>query len=355
MLENPLFYQLFEIESSTYTYLLADQDTKEAILIDPVLETIDRDLKLISELGLKLTYVFDTHIHADHITSAGKIRELTNAKTCVSKHSGVQCADILLSEGDALRFGRHTLKVLETPGHTNSCLTYVIGDKLFTGDTLLIRGNGRTDFQQGSAEKLYVSIQKLFKLTGEFTVYPAHDYRGQTKTTLELEKKFNPRIGHGKTKAEFIKAMSELELAHPKKIMEAVPANMTCGNKSNRIIETSLDSGIPETSVEFLSQKLETIQKTVRLIDVRTPEEFSGELGHIKGATLVTLGGDLKNYLEKLDRADEIIFICRSGVRSGQATQQSIEMGFKFTANLKGGMLRWNELNYPAEQQRAQR
>lgn len=278
MLKNPLFYQLFELESSTYTYLLADEDTKEAVLIDPVLETLDRDLKLVSKLGLKLVYVLDTHVHADHITSAGKIREITKTKTCVSKNSGVRCADVLLSDGDELRFGRHTLKVLETPGHTNSCLTYIIGDKLFTGDALLIRGNGRTDFQQGSAEKLYDSIQKLFNLTGDFTVYPAHDYIGQTKTTIELEKKFNPRIGNGKSKAEFVKTMSQLKLANPKKIMEAVPANIVCGNNKNTI-ETTLNSGIPETSVEFLYKKLETIQNTVRLIDVRTPEELNYPTG----------------------------------------------------------------------------
>lgn len=347
---DPLFYQMYETESSTYTYLLADQTTKEAIIIDPVLETIDRDLKLIAELDLKLIYVLDTHIHADHITSAGKIREITNVKTCVGKNSASQCADVLLKEGDELRFGQHTVKALETPGHTDGCMTYMVGNKLFTGDALLIRGNGRTDFQQGSPEKLYDSIHKLFDLKGDFTVYPAHDYKGQTKTTLELEKKFNPRIGGGKSKAEFVKIMSELKLANPKKIMEAVRANMACGHIQNsRTIVPVLKNGIPEISVEQLHEKLDSAKNKMLLIDVRTPEEFTGELGHIKGTLLKTLGIDLSTYLQKLDRTEEIIFICRSGARSGQATQESLDMGFRFTANMTGGMIRWNELNYPIE------
>jgi sulfur dioxygenase len=229
MNEKPLFYQMFEQESSTYTYLLADQDTKEAVLIDPVLETIERDLKLIEELNLKLLYVLDTHIHADHITGADLIRKRTGVKTCVSKNAGVSCADILLEDGQEIKFGKHTITALATPGHTDSCITYKVGDMLFTGDTLLIRGNGRTDFQQGSSEKLYDSIQRLFNLNGEYVVYPAHDYKGQTKTTIELEKKYNPRIGSGRSKAEFVKIMSELKLDNPKKIMEAVSANMVCG------------------------------------------------------------------------------------------------------------------------------
>lgn len=227
--QSPLFYQLFELESSTYTYLLADQATKEAILIDPVLETAERDLKLISELGWRLLYILETHVHADHITGAHVIREKTKAQVGVSQHAGVSCADLHLKDGQTLQFGRHQIKIFETPGHTNSCLTYLIENMLFTGDTLLIRGNGRTDFQQGSAETLYNSIQRLFALPQDYVVYPAHDYKGQTKTTLALEKQFNPRIGGGKTKEEFIQIMNNLKLSQPKKINEAVPANLACG------------------------------------------------------------------------------------------------------------------------------
>lgn len=348
MKEKPIFYQLFEHESSTYTYLLADTQTKEAILIDPVFEMVDRDVKLITELDLKLKYVLDTHIHADHVTAAGMLREKTGAKTCVSQHSGSPCADILLFEGDELRFGEHTLKVLETPGHTNGCLTYLVDDMLFTGDALLIRGNGRTDFQQGSSEKLYNSLQKIFNLGKDFTVYPAHDYRGQTKTTVELEKKFNPRIGGGKSKEEFIKIMGELNLANPKKIMEAVPANMACGYIKNVLpVNTFEKNGILETTAEELFRAVD--KKELLLIDVREASEFTGDLGHIKNSKLVTLGNDLKNFLEGLDRSEEIIFICRSGNRSAQAAHLSQEMGFKFAINLSGGLLHWNELNYPVE------
>lgn len=233
MSKELIFYQLFEQESSTYTYLLADPESKEAVIIDPVLETINRDLKLIQELELKLKFVLDTHVHADHITAAALLRERTGAKTAIGKHSGVKCADRLLGEGNQIKFGKYIIEIIETPGHTNGCLTFKLENKLFTGDALLIRSNGRTDFQQGSAEKLYQSIHKLFNLEGDFTVYPGHDYKGQTKTTLSLEKKFNPRIGGGKSKEEFTQTMASLKLAHPKKMQQAIPSNLICGQRQD--------------------------------------------------------------------------------------------------------------------------
>lgn len=230
MRASSLFYQLFEHESSTYTYLIADPSTKEAALIDPVLETVDRDLKLVEELGLTLKYVLDTHVHADHITGAGEIRARTGAKSAVSEGAHVGCVDISLCDGDDLFLGGLKITAVATPGHTDSCMSFIFDGRVFTGDTLLIRGTGRTDFQQGSSEKLYQSVhEKLFKLPDETQVYPAHDYRGQTVSTIGLEKKFNPRLGAGKSKEEFIKIMSELKLANPKKIHEAVPANLACG------------------------------------------------------------------------------------------------------------------------------
>lgn len=225
-----IFYQMFETETSTYTYLLADAATKEAILIDPVLETAQRDLALIAELGLKLVYVLDTHIHADHVTGAGFIRDQTGAKTAVGEGAKVTCVDISLKDGQELSFGSHAVKAIATPGHTDSCTSFYADGMVFTGDALLIRGTGRTDFQQGSSEKLYESVTKrLFTLPPETVVYPAHDYRGHTKSTIALEMKYNPRVGGGRTKDEFIRIMSELKLANPKKIQAAVPANLACG------------------------------------------------------------------------------------------------------------------------------
>lgn len=339
------FHQLFEAETSTYTYLLADPETKEAVLIDAVLETVDRDLKLISEYGYQLKYVLDTHIHADHITGAGEIRKRTGAKTVVSAKAGVQCMDVAVVDGEELKFGRYTIKALETPGHTNSCMSYYIDGKIFTGDALLIRGTGRTDFQQGSSEKLYDSITgKLFQLPDDTVIYPCHDYRGQTTSSIEMEKKFNPRIGGGKSKAEFVQIMSELKLANPKKIHEAVPANMVCGiaTRSENLKSLMVD-GVREVEIQQVKEHL----GRVRLIDVRTPEEFNGELAHIEGAELVVLGPELQDFLQKGDRAAEIVFVCRSGARSGQATRVSQEMGYTKTVNMRGGMISWNQQGFP--------
>lgn len=225
-----IFHQLFEAETSTYTYLLADSETKEAVLIDTVIEMVDRDLKLLSELGLTLKYVLDTHLHADHITASGELRKRTGAKTAIGKEAGIPCIDIELTDGSELKLGKKTIKVLATPGHTNTCMSFYIDGMLFTGDSLLIHGCGRTDFQQGSSLKMYESItNKIFTLPDSTKIYPGHDYKGYTYSTVELEKKFNPRLGNNTSLADFQKIMSELKLAPPKKIDIAVPANTKCG------------------------------------------------------------------------------------------------------------------------------
>lgn len=347
-----LFQQLFEPESSTYTYLIADPQTKEAALIDPVRETVDRDLKLISEMGLKLVYVLDTHIHADHITGAGEIRKRTGAKTGVSALANVDCVDLPLEDGQELFLGDKKITVIATPGHTNTCLTYAFEGRIFTGDALLIRGCGRTDFQQGSSDRLFESVRgRLFKLPDETVIYPGHDYRGLTSSTIGLEKKFNPRLGEAISKEDFKKTMSELNLAHPKKIHEAVPANLACGKtQDGLVLRPQTVDGIPEITVEDLAQHLEAArQGRLRLIDVRRPEEFNNELGHVPGSELVTLGPDLVEFLAKGDRTQEIVFICRSGGRSGSATAESILLGYRHTMNMTGGMLRWNDRQLPVE------
>lgn len=224
-----IFRQLFDYETYTYTYILADKDTKEAIIIDSVRENIERDLKLIKELGLNMIYSLETHIHADHITGASSISDATGAKKIAPIGAEIVCADMQIIDSDYIKFGSKVLKAIATPGHTNSCTSYLVEDMLFTGDALFIRGNGRTDFQNGSAEDLYDSIQKLYELPDETIVYPAHDYKGMTQTTIAEEKKYNLRISQTTTKEEFVQTMNALELANPKKIQEAVPANLLCG------------------------------------------------------------------------------------------------------------------------------
>lgn len=344
MRNDVIFCQLFEAESSTYTYIIGDTKTREVALIDPVLETVDRDLQLIKELDVNLVYILDTHIHADHITGAGEIRKVTEAKTAVSRHAQVDCADILLKDGQELWLGNKKISVMETPGHTASCVSFYFENMIFTGDALLIRGTGRTDFQQGSSDHLYESIQKLFKLPAETLVYPAHDYRGHTASTIELEKKYNVRVGANRSKQDFLTIMSELKLAHPKKIHEALPANLKCGliNKS-QVLTPQMVDGIPESS----PQEVYNHREKLLLIDVRRPDEFVGELGHINGSRLITQGPDLTKFLESGNRQQEIVFICRSGNRSSQAVTESIKLGYQRTINMSGGMIQWNEMKLP--------
>lgn len=229
-MKNLIFQQLFDIESSTFTYLLADQGTREAVMIDPVLDKVDRDLQLIKELDLKLLYILETHVHADHITGAGKIADATGAQIAVSANATIEGSFKGLKEGEVIRFGSHELKVLETPGHTNGCLCFLMNDRVFTGDTLMIRANGRTDFQEGSAKNLYESVRrKLFVLPDETLVYPAHDYKGFTSSTIGDEKKYNVRLNQQRQLDEFIQIMAGLNLPPPKKIDIAVPANLKLG------------------------------------------------------------------------------------------------------------------------------
>ena len=225
-----LFRQLFDAETSTYTYLIADLEAKEAILVDPVLEQVDRDLKLLKELGLNLRYCLETHIHADHITGTDRLRQMTGCLGIVPENAQAACADRHIGDGETLKLETITIKAIATPGHTDSHNAYLVNsDRVLTGDALFIRGCGRTDFQSGDAGTLYDSVtQRLFALSDETLVYPAHDYRGHTVSTIGEEKHWNPRFV-GRTRDGFIEFMSHLNLPDPKKIMEAVPANELCG------------------------------------------------------------------------------------------------------------------------------
>jgi sulfur dioxygenase len=233
-----LFRQLFDAESSTYTYLLADEGTREAVLIDPVREQLERDLALLADLDLVLVHVLETHVHADHVTSAALLRARTGARTVVARAGGARCADVPVEDGDVIRFGAQALTVLATPGHTSGCVTYVTADRAmaFTGDALLIRGCGRTDMQQGDARALYRSVHgKIFTLPDACAVYPGHDYAGRTSSTVGEEKACNPRLGGGRSEDEFVEIMQSLDLAYPRKIDIAVPANARCGRLEGEV------------------------------------------------------------------------------------------------------------------------
>ncbi|PTL84906.1 MBL fold metallo-hydrolase [Vitiosangium sp. GDMCC 1.1324] len=223
-----IFRQLFDQETWTYTYLIADEATREAALIDPVDEQVERDLSVVKELGLTLKLVLETHVHADHVTGAGRLREQTGARVGASP-SGAPCVDRQVKDGEVLALGGLRIQVIATPGHTDDSLSYLVDRKLFTGDALLIRACGRTDFQNGDAGQLYDSITgRLFTLPDETEVYPGHDYAGLTMSTIGEEKQHNPRLA-GKSREWFIEFMNNRKLAPPKKLDIAVPANRACG------------------------------------------------------------------------------------------------------------------------------
>ncbi|MCE3270786.1 MAG: fold metallo-hydrolase [Ramlibacter sp.] len=225
-----IFRQLLEPVSSTYTYVLGCPETGEAILVDPVVNSMDRDLQVLQGLGLRLAYTLDTHIHADHITAALELKKRTGSRIAAPAFDRLPCADLGIEEGRPLRVGSMTIEGLHTPGHTDGHFSYVSAARVFTGDALLIDGCGRTDFQNGDSAALYRSVtQKLFALDDETLVYPAHDYTGRHVSSIAQEKARNPRLGAGKSVAEFQRIMANLDLPYPKFIDYAVPGNRGCG------------------------------------------------------------------------------------------------------------------------------
>jgi glyoxylase-like metal-dependent hydrolase (beta-lactamase superfamily II) len=229
-----LFRQLFEPQSSTYTYLIACEQSGEAALIDPVLETVERDLQIIGELGLSLRITIETHIHADHVTGASRLRDRTGCRCALPEKSGAERVDVPVREGEAIQVGRLELQPLYTPGHTDDHHCYFIDSgssgRVFTGDALLIDGCGRTDFQNGNPATLYRSIhEKIFSLPDDTLVFPGHDYQQRHVSSVAQERERNPRLGGGRTLDEFVAIMTGLNLPQPKKIDVAVPANRQCG------------------------------------------------------------------------------------------------------------------------------
>jgi len=339
-----LLKQLFDQDTWTYTYLLADPGSREAIIIDPVVERVDRDLKLIAELGLELVYTLDTHVHADHITGSGELRKRTGAPSGVAAVAKVHCVDRNLEHGDVLRFGRYALEVRSTPGHTDGCLTFVVeanGQTLaFTGDALFIRGCGRTDFQQGDAATLYRSVRgQIFSLPDDTLIYPGHDYRGHTVSTVIEEKAHNPRLKTGIAEAGFVAIMDGLNLSYPKRIHEALPANMGCGLAPQDGPDKVAESAVKQLSVDQLGDFSDGL-----VVDVRSREEFQGELGHLPEAVLTPLA-ELQQQAATWQRDVPVLLVCRSGGRSSHGCSMLSEMGFTDVTNLSGGLIAWRELS----------
>lgn len=352
-----VFRQLFDNRSSTYTYLLGDIASQTAVLIDSVFGQIQRDAALIAELGLTLKYVLDTHVHADHITAAWLYKARLGSQIVISAHSGAQNADVYVKDGDIIRFGERFLTVRVTPGHTNGCVTYVLDDQsmAFTGDCLLVRGSGRTDFQQGNARTLYRSIHnQILSLADTTLLWPAHDYHGRTVTTVSEERRFNPRFGGNLSENDFVGSMVNLNLPHPKQIDEALPANLQCGKRDEKepMVEVPQWAPVRYTFAGFWEIDppwLEEHRDAVRIIDVREPDEFDGVLGHIEGAELIPLGQlSAQAAAWSHDRPDKpIITVCRAGGRSAQATVLLQRAGFDRVANLAGGMITWRANGLP--------
>lgn len=344
--------QLFDSATSTFSYLVADPTTREALLIDTVFEQHLRDLALVRELGLTLRYTLETHVHADHVTGAWLLREATGSRIAYSRRSGAEGADLYLGEGHTVRCGSIALGVRETPGHTGGCVTYVLADEsmAFTGDALLIRGAGRTDFQEGDAAQLFSSVRdKILSLPPACHLYPGHDYAGRSVTTVAEERAHNPRLGDGVREQDFVGYMDNLGLPHPKRMADAVPANLACGRPADPssvpatpdwgpVIRTF--AGVWQIEPEWVHQHLDE----VTVIDVREHEEVAASpMGSVTGARVVPLS-TLRDRLDELPRDRPLVMVCPAGARSANAALICEKAGIGKVANLRGGLLEWRAL-----------
>ena len=344
-----IFLPLFEPETSTLTYLLGDSQTREAVLIDPVLDCLERDVAQLARLGLTLRYTLETHVHADHVSAGAALRERLGSQTVVSAVGGADCADVQAHHGDLFRVGGLRIEVRHTPGHTRGCMALVVGDRVFTGDTLLIEGCGRTDFQEGDAATLYDSIHsQLFTLPDETLVFPGHDYKGRRASTIGWEKEHTPRLGVGRSRQSFVALMDSLGLAPPKRLTLAVPANLRCG----RVL--AVPDGLESKAVEregvweVSPEDAQPLLNSLRVIDVREAEERSGGLGFLLGSENVPLG-ELIPQSQGWQHTEPLVLVCRSGQRSAQATRALSRLGFSRVFNLEGGMRAWNQRGLPVQ------
>ena len=341
-----IFRQLFESVSGTYTYLLASRRGGEALIIDPVLEKVERYLQLIKELDLQLVKAVDTHMHADHVTGLGALRDRTQCITVMGEMTKADVVSMRVTEGDKLEIEGIGLDVLYTPGHTDDSYSYLLGDRVFTGDTLLIRGTGRTDFQNGDARAQYDSIfNKLLRLPDEMLVFPAHDYKGDTVSTIGEEKRFNPRL-QVKSIDEYVDVMSKLKLANPKMMDVAIPANMKVGLSQDAVAAGgwSLSAAqavalVGKPEVAFIDLRESSERKKHGIIpgslhapypDLRENIEAGGMLHELATAT-----------------AKKMLFYCAFGERSAMAVQAAQSAGLSSACHIQGGIDAWKKANGP--------
>ena len=342
-----LFRQLFDGDTGSFTYLLADVPSRQGVIIDTVFEQHDRDLALINELGIELVASIDTHAHADHVTGSWLMHEASGCAIGLAAAARAENVSLPLAHGDRLTFGGRWLEVRATPGHTNGCLSYVLDDQslAFSGDALLVRGCGRCDFQQGNAHSLYRSItEQILSLPDSCLLYPGHDYTGRSVTSVAEEKAFNARLGGNASERDFVGHMENMKLPHPHKIAEALPGNMRSGKprataKGSAPAWAPLSrsyAGLPELSPAWVVAH----QSEVTLLDVRSAEEFNGPDGRVAGSLLIPLP-ELESRSGELPADRPLVVVCHSGSRSALATQQLLKAGRQRVANLRGGLSRW--------------
>jgi sulfur dioxygenase len=341
-----IFRQLFDSTSGTYTYLLASRHGGEALIIDPVIERIDRYLQLVRELDLKLVKAVDTHLHADHVTGLGALRDRTHCVTVMGEHTKADVVSMRVAEGDRVQIEGLSLDVLYTPGHTDDSYSFLLDDRVFTGDTLLIRGTGRTDFQNGDPRAQYDSIfNKLLKLPDETLVFPAHDYKGETVSTIGEEKFFNPRL-RVKSVDEYADLMNNLKLPNPKMMDVAVPANMRVGLRQEEIASKGW-------SVSAADAIALCGRPGVIMVDLRekTEREKHGVIPGSLHAPYPALeanvgpGGMLHELAAATGR--RIVFYCAYGERSAMAVQAAHAAGVTSACHIEGGIAAWKKADGP--------
>lgn len=332
------------------SYLLACEQTRKAVLVDPKKENIPRYLALLAYHNLQLEALIDTHTHADHATGSFELRRLLGTRLIMHRRAPVPLVSEHVDDGDTISVGHLKLKVLYTPGHTPDSISLYIGDRVLTGDVLLIRGTGRADFAGGDAGKQYDAITgKLFMLPDETRVYPGHDYRGNTQSTIGEEKLDNPRLA-GRTREQYIELMNSIEFPLPSKIQEVLQPNQTAIDDDRTAFPGLAElNQVRQLEPEEVNERLRGAQPPL-VLDVREPEEYSGELGHIPGSRLLPLRrlGEKVSELESY-KDGPIVVVCRAGVRSTTAAAILIGMGFQRVSNLKGGMLDWNDRKLAVE------